>query len=99
MAIFAATADDPDPTSGYLTNGILQSFATGVFLYVAFVGILGEELTSHPTIWALLSVLGGYILLALLSLSHGSGDYPTTPPGDSTIPPPLGLFRQHNIVV
>ena len=80
IAIYATTPDTGDPTEGYLINGILQSIATGVFLYVTFVGILGEELTSHPTIWALLSVLAGYILLAGLAVLHDHEDHEGTPP-------------------
>ena len=95
IILFVTSSDPDDPTSGYLMNGILQSLATGVFLYVAFVGILGEELTSHPTIWALLSVVAGWMLLALLSLTHSPEDPPPNgapPIGGPTEEPVNGLF-------
>lgn len=51
-----------------MINGILQSIATGVFLYVAFIGILAEELAVNARFVKLLAVLAGYGMMAGLAV-------------------------------
>ena len=52
-----------------MANGILQSIATGVFVYVTFFEILAGELSQQrPTMTKLLSMLLGFVTMALLAL-------------------------------
>ena len=57
-----------------MVNGILQSVATGVFLYVAFIGILVEELTVNARFVKLIAVLAGFGLMAGLAILNGPTD-------------------------
>lgn len=60
-----------------LVNGILQSIATGVFLYVTFIGILAEELTHNCRLIKLIIVLAGFGLMAgLAAIDQNPPDNP-----------------------
>ena len=59
-----------------LVNGILQSVATGVFLYVAFIGILAEELTVNSRMIKLVMILVGFGLMAGLAAIETPKDDP-----------------------
>ena len=73
LSIYVTSQGD-NPEDGYLVNGILQSLATGTFLYVIVVGILGREL-QNPCIQALLTCLLGYTFLASLAIYHPQYGY------------------------
>lgn len=51
-----------------ITNGVLQSLATGTFIYVTFFEILGEEISPHNmTKIKLFCVFLGFVTMACLS--------------------------------
>ena len=51
-----------------IVNGVLQSLATGTFIYVTFFEILQEEISPEDTSMSkVTSVLAGFCLMALLS--------------------------------
>ena len=61
-----------------MANGVLQSIATGTFIYVTFFEILQEEIGGHDTsILKITSVLVGFIVMALITLVPENTDFPT----------------------
>ena len=59
---------DEVSTAVDITNGVLQCIAAGCFLYVAFFGILTEEIRKKSLMSKLVAVTIGFLLMAAMAL-------------------------------
>ena len=70
-----------------ITNGVLMSISAGCFLYVAFFGILTEEIRKKSTMPKLVAVILGFLLMAGMALipTHEEEDQSLTTVNYTTI--------------
>ena len=76
IAIGTTIAEVSEAQGDYdLISGIFQGITGGVFIYVTFFEILADEISSDVPAQCIISILAGFVLLALLSLIPHDHDH------------------------